>query len=173
MKKLLVIVDMQNDFIDGALANEDAQKIVNPICDLLHTWDGDICFTEDTHDKDYYSTQEGKILPVPHCLKGTMGQEVNNDIIIAAMKNQNESFFIEKHAFGYNRWDTLHLDEKYDEIVIVGTVSSICVISNALILKSIYPEIKITVVKKLCADLDEESHNSSMIVMKNCHINII
>ena len=172
MKKLLVIVDMQNDFIDGALANEDAQKIVNPICDLLHTWDGDICFTEDTHDKDYYSTQEGKYLPVPHCLKGTMGQEVNNDIIIAAMKNQNESFFIEKHAFGYNRWDTLHLDEKYDEIVVCGTCTDICVVSNVLAIKANYPETKVVVLSKLCAGLTKEKHEAALEVMRSCQCDV-
>ena len=172
MKKLLIVVDMQNDFIDGALKNPAAQRIVQPMCEFIDSWNGDICFTEDTHDEDYLDTPEGLKLPIPHCIKGTYGQEVNNDLIIRAMKNKNETFFVTKHTFGYDRWDTFHLDEKYDEIVMCGTCTDICVISNALILKALYPNIKITIMKDLCAGLTEENHKSAISVMESCQCEI-
>lgn len=170
MKKLLIVVDMQNDFISGALANPEAQKIVEPMTKFLNDWDGDICFTEDTHGKDYLSTPEGLKLPVPHCIEGTEGQEVNNDLIIAAMKNKNETFFVAKNTFGYDRWGDLRLNEKYSEIVMCGTCTDICVVSNALILKAVYPKMKITVLKDLCAGLS--AHNDALNVMKMCQCEV-
>lgn len=170
MKKLLIVVDMQNDFIDGALKNPAAQKIVQPMCEFIDSWNGDICFTEDTHNTDYLGTPEGLKLPIPHCIKNTYGQEVNNDLIIRAMKTKEDVFFVEKHSFGYDRWDTFRFDEKYDEIVICGTCTDICVVSNALILKALYPNIKITIKKDLCAGLS--AHEEALKVMQMCQCDV-
>lgn len=169
-KKILIVVDMQNDFIDGTLANEDAKKIVAPMCEFIRKWDGDICFTQDTHSEDYLNTSEGQKLPVIHCIRGTEGHEIHNDLIIASASTNKNFFFIEKPNFGYNRWDTYHFDEKYDEIVLCGTCTDICVVSNALILKSVYPETKITVLKDLCAGLSAHKAALEVMIMCQCEV---
>ena len=170
MKKLLLVVDMQYDFLDGALANPSAQAIVPDMCEFIGKWNDDICFTEDTHDEYYLNTPEGEKLPIPHCIEGTKGQEVQNDIIIKAMGTDGEVFFVKKSTFGYDRWDTLRLNEKYEEIVICGTCTDICIVSNALILKALYPNIKITIKKDLCAGLS--AHEEALKVMQMCQCDV-
>ena len=144
-KKILVIIDFQNDFIDGSLKNEEAIKAVPNIVKKINDFDGDYIFvTMDTHDENYLNTNEGKMLPVKHCIKDTHGWQLNPDIKDALIyadvyKNQNVMYF-NKPTFGSQRMaEFLEMDEEFEgnlDIEIIGFVSSICVISNALLLKT-------------------------------------
>ena len=171
MKKVLIVVDMQNDFIDGSLANPAAQVIVNPMIKQIKGFDGHIIFTQDTHFDDYANTQEGKKLPVEHCKFGTYGWEIQPDIWRAV----NETDFtrvinIRKGTFGYTYWDDYL--SSYDEIYICGTCTDICVISNVLIIKALFPEKKIVVLKDLCAGLTPEKHEAALEVMRSCQVDV-
>jgi nicotinamidase-related amidase len=171
MEKLLIIVDMQNDFIDGALANPAAQAIVPGIVDLAKNWTGKICVTYDTHYDNYLETQEGKNLPEPHCIAGTVGHSINAQIT-EAIKDKLQ-YTILKHTFGFNSWDDYFDAEDFDEVVLVGTCTDICVISNAITLKATYPELRVTVIENLCAGLSPEKHAAAIEVMKSCQVNVI
>lgn len=174
MNKLLIIIDMQNDFVTGSLANPAAQAIVKPICDLIENWDSDILYTLDSHTVDYLKTTEGKYLPVEHCIVGTKGHNLVDEIA-DALSNKDLSLRIGpvyKPTFGYKDWDKCILDNDYDEIVMVGTCTDICVISNALALKAVYPDIHITVLKDLCAGLTPEKHEAALEVLRSCQIEV-
>ena len=173
MLKLLIIVDMQNDFIDGSLANPDAQAIVKPICDYAKDFDGDIIFTLDTHTDDYLETYEGKYLPIKHCVRGTKGWAINKDIFDTVQDKETPYYTVEKPNFGYKDWEKFFERVSHiDEIIMVGTCTDICVISNALILKSVFPETKITVLKDLCSGLTKEKHEAALEVMRSCQIEV-
>ncbi len=173
--KLLVIVDMQNDFIDGSLANDDAKAIVPGICDYIHNFEGSIVCTFDTHSLNYLKSTEGQYLPVEHCIKGTPGWNLNADIMQAIRERNLPTGFIEKTTFGYLDWGNLGLDTEVgvDEIYMVGTCTDICVISNALILKAAYPDVKIKVISSLCAGLTKEKHEAALEVMKSCQVEVV
>ena len=178
MKKLLIIIDMQNDFIDGSLANKDAQPIVEPITKLVGSWDGDIIFTRDTHLDNYLDTLEGKYLPIPHCILRTSGWDINPIISDAANSNEKCHIkYINKVSFGFFGWnDYLIYPNKehiYDEIYICGTCTDICVVSNALILKSILTETPIKVYGNLCAGTTKEKHEAALEVMRSCQCEVI
>lgn len=171
MDKLLIIVDMQNDFIDGALANPAAQAIVPGIVDFTKNWAGKVGITLDTHQENYLETQEGRNLPVPHCIINTPGHELNGQI--AEVINGKINYTVMKPAFGFNGWQQYGLDKHFDEIVLVGTCTDICVVSNALAIKAAYPETKVTVMAELCAGLTVEKHNAALEVMRSCQINVM
>ena len=178
MRKLLIVVDMQNDFIDGALANEDAQKIVTPIAEVIKNWSGEIIFTLDTHRKNYLDTLEGKYLPIPHCIIGEMGHGVNRDIVNSALDNNKCNWvYCNKQNFGYLNWISFiknHFkDCFYDEIYMCGTCTDICVVSNALILKATFPETPIKVYGNLCAGTTKEKHEVALEVMRSCQCEVI
>lgn len=176
MKKLLVVVDMQNDFVDGALANPAAQAIVKPICDKIAAWDGDIIATLDTHQENYMETREGKYLPVPHCIKSTNGHKLNGDIQNALMEFDAAGGHVvicEKPTFGSVALASLIKDDAYDYIEFVGTCTSICVVSNALVLKANFPETNMAVDASCCACLNEDTHNAALTVMQTCQIDIL
>lgn len=164
MKKALIIIDMQNDFITGSLKNPMAEAIVKPIAELAESFDGKIIATRDTHGKDYLDTPEGKALPVVHCVKGTYGHEIEKSILDVI--NKKGCLIIDKPAFGTLDWK---LDE-FGEVVLVGTCTDICVITNALIIKTLYPSLKITVLSKLCAGVTEEKHQAALEAMRSCQI---
>lgn len=170
MNKLLIIVDMQNDFIDGTLANPDAQKIIPNMVEFINGWDGSIGITLDTHEDNYLDTQEGKNLPIKHCVLNTLGHMLNADIAKAI--GGRVSYTVMKPSFGFNNWKDFGLNIHFDEIVLVGTCTDICVISNALILKAAYPELKISVIENLCAGLTKEKHEAAIEVMKSCQIEV-
>ena len=155
MNKLLIIIDMQNDFIDGALANSAAQAIVPGIVELAKTWQGKIGVTLDTHNENYLETQEGKKLPVPHCVINTPGHDLNDQI--AAVISNKISYLIKKPTFGYIGWSQYGLDKHFDEI----TIKAAC------------PETEVTVIADLCAGLSTEKHEAALEVMRSCQINII
>lgn len=171
MDKLLIIIDMQNDFIDGALANPAAQAIVPGIVDFAKNWTGKIGVTYDTHSENYLNTQEGKYLPVEHCIFNTDGHKLNAQI--AEVVNNKISYAIVKPAFGFAGWSQYGLNKHFDEVVLVGTCTDICVISNVLAIKAAYPELKVSVVENLCAGLSPEKHAAAIEVMKSCQVNII
>ena len=171
--KFLVIIDMQNDFITGSLANPDAQKIVPGIVDKInHLGDYDtVVLTQDTHYNNYLDTPEGRMLPVKHCIKNTFGHLVHEDIVNAAYQH-GSSLFLEKETFGsFDLVEKLREHRAYD-IELVGTCTDICVISNALILKAAMPSANITVDASCCAGTTPEMHNAALEVMKRCQIKI-
>lgn len=173
MKKILIIIDMQNDFITGSLANEDAQKIVKPICKYVEKFDGDyIYLTRDTHGTDYLKTPEGKKLSIEHCIKNTEGWKINSDIEKEISISNKPHVIINKPTFGSLEW-LKRKDLKRAEILICGTCTDICVVSNALIIKAAYPQANVKVLGKLCAGLTKEKHKAALETMKSCQIEVI
>ena len=166
MRKILAIIDMQNDFIDGSLANAAAAAIVPGIADAIKSYD-EVIFTRDTHDENYLSTAEGKKLPIEHCLRGTHGWEIRKELLDAAPVRA----IVDKPTFGWLGWDLSLKPE--DELTLVGTCTDICVVSNALILKAKYPESKISVIESLCAGLTEEKHKAAIETMRSCQVDIL
>lgn len=166
--KTLIVIDMQNDFIDGALGTKEAQAIVPNVKKKIEEYKarGDkIIFTRDTHKANYLETNEGKHLPVEHCIDGTKGWIIADDV------NYPEYKHINKRTFGYKFWD--YEFDKVDDIELVGLCTDICVVSNALILKAQFPEIDITVDASCCAGVTPESHKAALTTMKMCQINVI
>ena len=170
--KLLIVVDMQNDFIDGALGTKEAVGIVNKVKEKIESYRncGDmVIFTRDTHGNSYLDTQEGKNLPVEHCIYDTHGWEITDEL------DTNSSEVINKESFG-SIYLAEYIKHKYptvSEIELVGLCTDICVISNAMILKTKFPEILITVDASCCAGVTPESHRNALAAMKMCQINVI
>ena len=166
MKKTLIVIDMQNDFIDGSLGTKEAQAIVPHVKAKIAKYqeNGDqIIFTRDTHQKDYLQTQEGRNLPVEHCIEGTHGWEISKEVDLP------ECLHLNKDTFGSK---DLYRHVSGEEAEIIGLCTGICVISNALLLKAFYPEMKITVDASCCACVTPDSHNNALEAMKLCQINI-
>lgn len=170
--KVLVVIDMQNDFIDGALGTPEACAIVPAVVDKIRNFDGLILATRDTHGADYLSTQEGRNLPVEHCIKGTKGWELNPEIS-ALIKEAP----IDKPTFGScelgMRLKELAQHENIENITLIGVCTDICVISNAMIIKAFLPEVPVTVVKECCAGVTPESHLRALEAMRSCQIEIV
>ena len=165
MKKTLIVIDMQKDFIDGSLGTKEAVSIVDKVKQKIKQYKEageQIIYTRDTHPENYLETREGKYLPVVHCVKGSEGWLIPEELRVEGCE------VIDKPSFGYTGW------EKYDfeEIEIIGLCTDICVVSNALMLKAIYPEIKITVDASCCAGVTVESHKAALLTMKMCQIEI-
>lgn len=163
MKKLLIVVDMQNDFVDGALGSSEAVSIVPGVVNKIMSHDGDIIVTYDTHAENYSDTQEGKKLPVPHCIKGTKGWEIAEGLYVEGSK------IIDKPNFGWPHWDR----EELSSVELIGLCTDICVVSNALIIKSAFPDSEVKVDGKCCAGVTPESHNAALITMAMCQIEVI
>lgn len=170
MKKVLIVVDMQNDFISEALKNEEAVKIVPAVVKAAEDFDGEVIFTRDTHFEDYLDTQEGKRLPVKHCIKGTHGWEICDEL--KKTKAYGKSLIIDKVTFGSEELAELMKTKKPDEVYIAGLCTDICVISNAMLIKAFSPETRITVFENCCAGITVESHRTALEAMKMCHIDV-
>ena len=169
MKNILIVVDMQNDFIDGALGTKEAEAIVPYIKSVIEKFDGKVIFTRDTHFENYMDTQEGKNLPVPHCIKGTDGWQIKREL-----DELRTTEAIDKLTFGSKALPEVLSDEgEIDSITFVGLCTDICVISNAMLIKAFYPEILVTVDAKGCAGVTPESHKRALEAMKMCQINVI
>ena len=173
--KILVVVDMQNDFISGSLGTDEAKLIVQNVVQKIRNHSGVIIVTKDTHDDNYMDTQEGYNLPVPHCIKGTIGWELDKDIEEAL--NEHSKYVVEKPSFGsLQLLDIIDglLSQGYsiDEIELIGLCTDICVISNAMILKARLPEVTFAVDASCCAGVTPESHKNALDTMKMCHIKI-
>ena len=180
-KRFLICIDCQNDFITGSLRNEQAILAVPNMVKKIHEFDGDAIFvTLDTHRDDYLSTKEGEKLPVTHCVKGSWGWNIEENVKAAlndASLRGIKVDFIEKPTFGSESLvdrvivDSLHEDEI--EIEIFGLCTDICVVSNALLLKAaLYDRANITVLSKCCAGVTEELHDAAIKTMRSCQINI-
>ena len=177
MKKLLVIIDMQNDFITGALGSNAALDILPIAIDKIKNWHGDIAYTKDTHYSDYLNTNEGKHLPVPHCIYNTFGWELRPEIKKAILDSNNNHGGIihgeKKNYFGSLDLANWIAGMKYDYIEIMGLCTDICVISNALYIKAFNPQAEVKVVANCCAGSTIEAHKEALDIMQNCHIDII
>lgn len=176
--KVLIVVDMQNDFITGALGTPEAEKIVPIIREKIDQADEDtfIVFTRDTHDRNYLFTQEGKYLPVEHCIEGSFGWQIQNSLMITAGSHEYETF--DKPTFGgldmaYFLYDTVQSEGVIDSIELCGVCTGICVISNAFLLKAHMPEVPIIVDAAACACITPESHLRALESMKTCQIEVI
>jgi len=167
-KKMLIVVDMQNDFVTGALKNPDAEKIVEPIRDMMMNYEGDLMATLDTHTEDYLETPEGRELPIPHCIKMSHGWRLVDPIEFAIAIHGAR--VLEKPTFGTTVGWKL---DGYDEIDMVGTCTDICVLSNALILKALYPNATIRVHEKLCAGSSKLKHHAALQVLRSCQIKVV
>ena len=173
MKKFLVVVDMQKDFVDGSLGTPEAVAIVPNVVKKINEFDGDIFVTYDTHFDNYMNTSEGKKLPVPHCIKGTDGWKLDSNVAKALQGKEYTE--VEKITFGSVDLPDLIFKAAGDEdfsIELVGLCTDICVVSNTLILKANYPEKSITVDASCCAGVTPESHNAALTTMKMCQINV-
>lgn len=174
MKKFLVAVDLQNDFIDGALGTKEAIAIVDNAASKIKDFDGEIFVTYDTHFDNYLSTAEGKKLPVPHCIKGTFGWELNEKIA-DSLKGKRFTK-VEKPTFGSTELAKLiekAADGEDFSIELIGLCTDICVVSNALLLKAAFYEKEISVSSACCAGVTLQTHNAALETMKMCQINII
>lgn len=166
MKKTLIVIDMQNDFIDGSLGTKEAAAIVENVKNKIAEYrknGGEIIFTRDTHQTDYLNTNEGKHLPVEHCIEGTEGWMIRKGLEVPG------AIYINKPTFGYLKWEDYNLEE----VELVGLCTDICVVSNALIIKATYPEIKVTVDASCCAGVTPESHQAALTTMKMCQVEVI
>lgn len=166
--KYLIVVDMQNDFISGTLGSDEAKKIVPDVVEKVKNFDGEVIFTRDTHGEGYLKTQEGRNLPVEHCMLGTAGHEICSELAPYVQT------VVDKNTFG-----SLELPErikkarsKVEEIELCGLCTDICVISNAMILKAAFPETKIIVDGACCAGVTNESHRIALSAMKAVQIEI-
>ena len=175
--KVLVVVDMQNDFIDGSLGTKEAQKIVPGVVEKIRNFKGRVIVTRDTHGRDYLNSAEGKQLPVVHCVKDTEGWQIRPEVE-EAVREKTGSRILDKPTFGsvelgeYMR----QLDQTegpVEEITLIGLCTDICVISNALLLKAYLPEVSIRVEASCCAGVTPESHEQALGAMKMCQITII
>lgn len=172
MKELLVVVDMQTDFVDGALGTGEAQSIVENVVSKVKSakeCGKDIIFTMDTHQENYLDTQEGKHLPIVHCVKGSKGW----GIVPQLQELTQGCKIIEKPSFGSIELAHSVSKEQYERIELIGLCTDICVISNAMILKASLPEAKIFVDAKCCAGVSQESHQNALEAMKMCQIEVI
>lgn len=166
--KFLIVVDMQNDFITGSLGSKDATLIVPKVLEKVKNFDGKVIFTRDTHTADYLNTQEGKLLPVLHCVKNTLGHEICDELKPFA------STVVDKPTFGSLALPDIikGYNKPVDEIYLCGLCTDICVISNAMILKATFPEAKIIIYKDYSAGVTKESHETALSAMKAVQIYI-
>lgn len=167
MKKILIVVDMQNDFIDGSLGSAMAQAIVPKVVEKAAHFDGKVIFTRDTHGPNYLNTQEGRKLPVKHCIQGTPGWQICEELQPFAAN------VVDKLSFGSISLPRLLAQEGTPEsIELCGLCTDICVISNAMILKAALPEIPLLVDASCCAGVTPESHRNALEAMKMCQITV-
>lgn len=170
MKKLLVVVDMQNDFIDGSLGTPNAQGIVASVAKVIGAYASrgdDIVFTRDTHHEDYLHTQEGKKLPVLHCIEGSHGWQICDKL------NTKGHTILNKPTFGSKELGKLVVELAPDSVELVGLCTDICVISNAMIIKAFCPELSISVKESCCAGVTPQSHENALMAMRVCQIDIV
>jgi nicotinamidase-related amidase len=173
MKKLLIVVDMQNDFIDGALGTKEAVAIVPNVVKKINDWDGDIIATRDTHTNDYMNTREGKYLPVPHCIKNTPGHEINETVKDALMNAEVDVTVIDKITFGSVNLPKMVFVGDYEYVELIGLCTDICVVSNALMVKANFYEKTVKVDSSCSAGVTVKSHNEALNTMRMCQIEII
>lgn len=172
MQNILLVIDMQNDFIDGALGSPAAQAVVPYVVERVKNFEGTVLFTRDTHRENYANTQEGRNLPVVHCLRGTHGWQLHPEL--EALRKTEP---IDKVTFGAASLPAILSDlddhDRISSITLLGLDTDICVISNALLIKAFFPEIPIKVDARGCAGVTPESHQTALKAMKACQIEIL
>ena len=174
MKKFLIVVDMQRDFVDGSLGSPEAQAIVPNVVRKIEGFDGEIIATFDTHSENYMTTAEGAKLPVPHCIKGTPGWALN-DAVAAALEAKGYTA-VEKPTFGSTALPGVLRElagEADFRMELIGLCTDICVVSNALLLKANFPEKPIAVDASCCAGVTRQSHEAALATMASCQIDIL
>ncbi len=176
MSKVLIVVDMQNDFIDGSLGTKEAVEIVdNVVAEINKDYDLVIC-TRDTHHEDYLNTSEGRHLPVVHCQENTEGWQIRKEVAEAVEKKANK-LYLNKGTFGSP--ELVDIMKKYadenplESITLIGLCTDICVVNNALLLKPCFPEVEMRVIADCCAGVTPESHDAALTTMKMCQLEII
>lgn len=172
MKRALIVVDYQNDFVCGALGFDGAERLEDIICEKIEQYkkDGDVIFTFDTHEDDYLDTQEGKNLPVKHCIKGTDGHKLYGKV---AKEVDFDSYIFDKSTFGSLELACFLKEKNYDAVELCGLVSSICVLSNAVLAKAALPESQIIVDSKATDSFDKEMNEKTFDILKNLHITVL
>ena len=173
MKHFLIVIDMQKDFVDGALGSKEAVAVVPAVVKKIGGFDGEIFVTLDTHHENYLNTAEGAKLPVPHCIKGTDGWELDKSV--AAALDQKGYTAVEKPTFGSVELPKLIADAAGKEaftVEIIGLCTDICVVSNALLLKANFPEAEIAVDAACCAGVTPELHQAALDTMRSCQITL-
>lgn len=172
MQKILIVVDMQNDFIDGALGTPEAVAIVPNVKKKIEGFDGTVLFTRDTHETYYMETQEGRNLPVPHCIRGTEGWQIRPEL--DALRKTEP---LDKVTFGSSELGgilvALNKLEPVEEITFIGLCTDICVISNVMIAKAFLPEVPVVVDAACCAGVTVASHENALEAMKVCQVKVI
>ena len=172
MQDVLVVVDMQNDFIDGALGTKEAVAIVPKVEEKIRNFNGTVLFTRDTHENWYLETQEGKKLPVPHCIRDTEGWQIRRELDILRKTEP-----VDKETFGSTDLAddlvAMNIDDEIKSITFVGLCTDICVISNALLVKAALPEVPIIVDAACCAGVTPESHENALKVMEMCQVEVV
>lgn len=166
LRRLLVVVDMQHDFVDGALGTPEAVRILPAVRTLVEEWRGDVAYTQDTHGADYAATQEGKFLPVPHCIQGTYGWE-----IVPELRTGKSARIFEKGTFG--SVTLAEYAKEYDEVALCGVCTDICVVSNALLIKAFSPETVIYCVADACAGTSPAAHEAALATMRSCQVQTV
>ena len=172
MRKILIVVDMQNDFINGSLGTVEAEAIIPNVVAKIATYSKeDIIATRDTHGDDYLQTQEGAYLPVEHCIKGSIGWEIQPEIAEAL----GDVTVVDKPTFGSNELvaviEKMHTEGELT-VELVGLCTDICVVTNALLLKTALPETKVVVDSACCAGVTPESHNAALTTMTMCQVSV-
>lgn len=171
MKKVLVVVDMQKDFISGALGTKEAEAVVDNVAEVIRTFDGEVIFTRDTHTDKYLETQEGRNLPVSHCIKDSDGWQLDKKL--ASLRTEPVKIF-DKPTFGSVALaEYLKENEELESVTLIGLCTDICVISNALLIKAFLPEVEIRVMENCCAGVTPKSHENALEAMKMCQIKIV
>ena len=167
--KILIVVDMQKDFIDGALGTAEAVAIVPSVIEKIKEYENSdslVIYTKDTHFENYMDTREGKHLPVPHCIKGTAGHEIPDEIL------RGHDLIIEKPTFGSTELVDYLENIEFDEVELIGLCTDICVASNALLIKARFPEREVSVDSSCCAGVTPATHEAALTTMKMCQINV-
>ncbi len=174
MKKILIVIDMQNDFTYGALRNDACIDVIPKVAEKIRNFDGEVIYTRDTHDEGYLLTQEGRKLPVEHCIRGTEGWELVPEIDALA-KNSGAKIY-DKNTFGSTELASdiakMNESEKIDEIELVGVCTDICVISNAMLIKAAVPETVVKVDSSCCAGVTPGSHETALDAMRSVQIEV-
>lgn len=166
MNRILIVVDMQNDFVSGSLGTAEAKSIVDNVRAKLESFDGDVIFTRDTHNENYLKSNEGKHLPVEHCIKGSYGWEIIDELKPYVNK------VIDKPTFGSTELIDYLKTKNYDSFELCGLCTDICVVSNALLIKANFYEDEVSVDSACCAGVTVESHNAALKTMQMCQIEV-
>ncbi len=171
-KNVLIVVDVQNDFVDQALGTKEAVAMVPSALKKVQEFDGEVIFTKDTHEENYLSTQEGKMLPVEHCIRGTEGWELIP--AMDAFQKENGCRVYEKGTFGSvalaSDLKAAYDEGKLESVELIGLCTDICVVSNALMIKAFMPELPVYVDPACCAGVTSEKHEAALETMRSCQI---